>query len=93
MCEPLKAVIVSRLRRQLTPQAQLINTTVFGFLVTNVLTNNIFVYAYRRYIVASGPEMLSFEVPALAYVVPCYVDRTLALDVAHYLRDCKLRRN
>jgi len=43
-CEPLKAVIVSRLRRQLFPKAQLINTTVFILLLTNVLTNNIFVY-------------------------------------------------
>ena len=46
-------------------------TAVFVFLVTNVLSNNIFVYAYRRYIVASGPEMIApiglfFELAKLA---------------------------
>ena len=49
-CEPLKAVIVSRLRRQtipLFPEVQLIDTTVFIFLMTNVFTNNVFVYANR----------------------------------------------
>jgi hypothetical protein len=43
-CEPLKAVIVSRLRRQLVPKAQLINSAVFVFSATNVLTNHFFVY-------------------------------------------------
>ena len=46
-CEPLKAVIVSRLRRQtvpLVPEAQLIDTTIFIFLTTNVFTNNFFIY-------------------------------------------------
>jgi hypothetical protein len=49
-CEPLKAVIVSRLRRQtvpLLPKTQLIDTAVFIFLMTNVFTNNLFVYAHR----------------------------------------------
>jgi hypothetical protein len=45
--EPLKAVVVSRLRRQLVPEAQLINSAIFVLLLTNVLTNNFFVYANR----------------------------------------------
>ena len=92
-CEPLKAVIVSRLRRHLVPKAQPINTAVFVLLLANVLAHNILVYANRRYMVASGPEMLSLEVSSLAQVVPCYVDRTLALDIPHHLRYRILRRN
>lgn len=46
-CEPLKAVIVSRLRRQLLPKAQLINTAIFVLLPTNVLPYHHLVYANR----------------------------------------------
>ena len=74
-------------------QLQLIEPLVLLLLMTDVRPDHLFVSTDGRDEVPPRPEMLPDEVlpPLPAY--PRYVDRTLALDVTHHLRNGTLRRN
>ena len=41
----------------------------------------------------SGPKMLAYEIPFSTGIIPCDMNRTLALDVTDDLRPCIFRRN
>ena len=72
---------------------QLIQTSVFAFLLLDVLTDSFFVSAYSGYKVSSGPEAVTREVLLSPKKRPCNVDGALAFDVTHHLSNPVLGRN
>ena len=64
---------------------QLIQTSVFAFLLLDVLTDSFFVSAYSGYKVSSGPEIVASEVLSLPKEAPCNVDGTLSFDETYHL--------
>lgn len=72
---------------------QLIQTSVFAFLLLDVLANCFLVSADGGHEVSSGPEANASEVLFPPKERPCNVDGALALDVAHHLSNRVLRWN
>jgi len=72
---------------------QLIQTSIFAFLLLDVLADSLFVSADGGHEVSSGPEVEASEVLILPKERPCNVDGALALDVTDYLSNRVLRRN
>ena len=72
---------------------QLIQTSVFVFLLLDVLADRFFVPAYSGYKISSGPEALAGEVFLSPKKRPCNVDGALAFDVTHHLSNRVLGRN
>ena len=96
LCEPLKAAYAGtltrpRLRRatltggRSLPEVELVQSFVFLFLVADVLADHGFIPAYRGHHVPSRPEVLTNEILLALSIDPGKMNRTLALDVSHYL--------
>src|SRR5215468_9157217 len=78
---------------QSAPQVELLQPSVFLFLLLDVFPDHLLVTSDRGYKVPSGPEVLPYEVPLLFPVYPGQVDRTLALDEPDHLRHRVFRRD
>jgi hypothetical protein len=78
--EPLKAVKNLEPLKRLPQQFLLFQLSIFSFLVSYVGFDHFRVSAYRRYIIASGPEIFSSKVPLPITKVPRYVNRALSFD-------------
>ena len=66
-------------RGRLLIQLQLVQLTVRGFLLFNVLANRLLIFAHRGHVVAPGSKLLPDEVSPPTTEYPGNVDRTLAL--------------
>jgi len=64
---------------------QLVHSSVFAFLLLNVLADSFFVTSYSGYKISSGPEIVTCEVFLSPKKRPCNVDGALAFDVTYYL--------
>src|SRR5262245_50502851 len=68
------------------PQVQLLEALVLLFLFPDVLSDDLLVPSHGGDVVASGPEMLTYEIPLPFPIDPSQVDRTLSFDEPHHLR-------
>jgi len=71
----------------LPKQVQLIDSSIFFFLLFDVFADYLLVSAYRRDVVASGPKMLACEVLLATRILPCDVDGTFTFDETNHLRN------
>jgi hypothetical protein len=66
-------------------KVELIDPTIFSFLFLGIFANCLFISAYGRDMVSSGPEMLSCKILFAPRVLPRNVDGTFALDETDHL--------
>jgi hypothetical protein len=59
---------------------QLIESAIFFLLISDVLSNQLFVATYRRDKISSRPEMLSDKISLSAELVPSDLYGTFAFD-------------
>lgn len=71
---------------------QLVDPTIFCFLLLDVFTDSFFVSAYRGYEISSGPEIVASEVLSLSEEAPCDVDGALSFDKTYHLRNAVFGR-
>ena len=64
---------------------QLINSSIFGFLLLDVLTGCVLISTNCRYEVTSGPKTLTSEILLASKELSCNVNRALALDETDHL--------
>jgi hypothetical protein len=64
---------------------QLINSSIFGFLLRDVLTDGVLISTNCRYELASGPKTLAGEILLASKELSCNVNRALALDETDHL--------
>ena len=77
----------------MTPQVELVKTSVLRLLPLDVLSYHGFVSTYGRDEVSPGPKVLTHKIPLLLSVHAGEVDRTLSLDEPDHLRHCVFRQN
>jgi hypothetical protein len=92
-CEPLKAVIVSRLSAATTPRDSIDQRGGLRPLTDECTLEQLPRLCQPLIHSSLCPRSVFCKVPSPSHVVPGYMDRTLTLDVAHYLRHSIFRWN
>jgi hypothetical protein len=63
---------------------QLIESTIFFFLVTYVFSDNLLISTHCRDKIPSCPEMLSYKIPLPTKIIPRYRNGTFAFDISNH---------
>jgi hypothetical protein len=63
------------------------------FLTVPIFPDHLFIPPHSRYKISPRPKMLTHEIASTFSINPRHMDRTLALDVSHDLRNCIFRRD
>ena len=72
--------------RLLPEQVHLIDSSIFSFLLFDVLADRILVFTYRRDVVSSCPKVLTCKVLLASAILSCDVNSAFAFDEAYHLR-------
>ncbi len=91
MGEPLKGVVSDWGRSKRPTQSHLLMAFRFRFLVSDVINESGFIPPDRGDEIPARPKILARKVSLLSQEKPGDHDRTLALEVAHHIRDRILR--
>jgi hypothetical protein len=70
----------------------LLECHVLCLLVLDIGLDQLFISAYRRYVVAPRPKIFTIEISLPASKLPCYANCALPFDETYYLRYRKLWR-
>src|SRR5882757_8867134 len=69
----------------LTPEVHLLQPPVLLFLISDVISDHLFIPAHRRHKIPACPKTLPDEIPPALPISPCEVDRAFPLNEANYL--------
>src|SRR5947208_1167221 len=93
ICEPLKAVWPATPARFLFEHLQLIESTIFFLLLSDVISHLRLVPPHRRHVIAPRPKIQPNKVLRPIHKSSCNRYRTLPLDVPHHPGYRILRRD